>query len=144
LFCLPDGNENESQDHKTREWNRASHSDLLYVSVNNGFARSIVYNHIYNLFPNPPNDHIAGRFDHFNYYLNNIHNPSLVHNKKGTMGTREKMTPSHWSRHYLISRASIDSIKKELKNIERNTIRTPDTEANFKNITDILDRLKGA
>lgn len=55
----------------------------------------------------------------------------------------EMNTPSHWSRHYLISAVSIESIKKELRNIERNTIRTPDTEANFKNISDILGELKG-
>jgi hypothetical protein len=54
------------------------------------------------------------------------------------------MNSSHWSRQYLISEISINSIKKELQNLERNTIRTPDTEANFKNIFDILNRLKGA
>ncbi len=47
-------------------------------------------------------------------------------------------------RQYLISDVSIVTIKSELDNIRRNAISTPDTEASFRNIAGILDRLKGA
>ena len=49
-----------------------------------------------------------------------------------------------WDRHYLISRTSIDNIRNELKHMKPNLISTPDSEASYKNINDILDRLKGA
>jgi hypothetical protein len=56
----------------------------------------------------------------------------------------KEMTPSHWQRQYLISEISIGLIKSELEHIRRNAISTPDTEASFKNIAEVLDQLKGA
>jgi hypothetical protein len=53
------------------------------------------------------------------------------------------MSADHWSRQYLIKESAINSIRSELRNIKRSTIVTPDTDASFKNINDILDRLKG-
>jgi hypothetical protein len=46
-------------------------------------------------------------------------------------------------RQYLISDATVRSILRELWHIEKNTISTPDTEANFKQIRGMLNNLKG-
>ena len=54
------------------------------------------------------------------------------------------MTPSHWERQYLISEVSVRLIRSELEHIRWNVISTPDTEASFKNIAEVLDRLNGA
>lgn len=48
-----------------------------------------------------------------------------------------------WDRHYLISRTSIDSIRSELNHLKQSLISTPDSEASYQNIIDILDRLRG-
>jgi hypothetical protein len=56
----------------------------------------------------------------------------------------KEMTPAHWSRQYLISDISVGLLRKELENIRRNTIRTPDTDGSFEKVFEILDRLKGA
>lgn len=53
------------------------------------------------------------------------------------------MTALHWERKFLISESQVKLIKSELTNIKRNVIITPDTDASFKNIFEILDRLKG-
>ena len=54
------------------------------------------------------------------------------------------MTPAHWQRQYLISEISIGLIRTELEHIRSYTTITPDTDASFKNIAEVLDRLKGA
>jgi hypothetical protein len=54
------------------------------------------------------------------------------------------MSQSYRKRQYLISEIAIGLIRSELEHIRHNAISTPDTEASFKNIVDILDRLKGA
>lgn len=53
------------------------------------------------------------------------------------------MTPHHWERKFLISETSVKMIRSELLNIERNSVQCPDTVASFRNIREILDRLKG-
>jgi hypothetical protein len=54
------------------------------------------------------------------------------------------MTNKHWERHFLISTTSVSLINKELDQLYKNTIHTPDTEANYKNIITVLERLRGA